>query len=61
MKVANDYAARSILLEVRPSNEAARALYAAAGFTEIGIRKGYYPDGGGREDAVVLQLELARS
>ena len=58
LKLARDYAARSILLEVRPSNEAARALYAAAGFAEIGIRKGYYPAGEGREDAVVLQLEL---
>ena len=58
VKVAGDYAARSILLEVRPSNAAARALYAAAGFTEIGIRKGYYPDGVGREDAVVLQRAL---
>lgn len=58
LKLARDYSARSILLEVRPSNEAARALYAAAGFAEIGIRKGYYPAGEGREDAVVLQLSL---
>ena len=59
-KLARDYAARSILLEVRPSNAAALALYAAAGFAEIGARKGYYPAGEGREDAVVLQLELQR-
>ena len=58
VKVAGDYAARSILLEVRPSNGAARALYTTAGFSEIGIRKGYYPDGEGREDAVVLALSL---
>jgi ribosomal-protein-alanine N-acetyltransferase len=57
-KLARDYAARSILLEVRPSNAPALALYAAAGFAEIGVRKGYYPDGEGREDAVVLQREL---
>ena len=57
-KLARDYAARSILLEVRPSNAAALALYAAAGFAEIGVRKGYYPDGDGREDAVVLQRQL---
>ena len=57
-KLARDYAARSILLEVRPSNAAALALYAAAGFAEIGVRKGYYPDGETREDAVVLQLSL---
>lgn len=58
LQLARDHAARSILLEVRPSNAAARALYAAAGFAEIGVRKAYYPAGEGREDAVVLQLEL---
>ena len=58
LKLARDYGARSILLEVRPSNTAARALYGAAGFGEIGIRKGYYPALEGKEDAVVLQLLL---
>jgi ribosomal-protein-alanine N-acetyltransferase len=58
VKLARDYAARSILLEVRPSNEAALALYAAAGFLVIGTRKGYYPAGEGREDAIVLALSL---
>jgi ribosomal-protein-alanine N-acetyltransferase len=60
LKLARDYAAATILLEVRPSNAAARALYAAAGFTEIGVRRGYYPAGAGREDAIVLQLALQR-
>ncbi|HXF66847.1 MAG TPA: ribosomal protein S18-alanine N-acetyltransferase [Burkholderiales bacterium] len=58
VKLARDYRARRILLEVRPSNAAARALYAAAGFSEIALRRGYYPAGEGREDAVVMQLEL---
>lgn len=58
VKLARDYRARRILLEVRPSNTAARALYAAAGFSEIAVRRGYYPAGEGREDAVVMQLEL---
>ena len=57
-KLARDYAARSILLEVRPSNMAALALYAAAGFAEVGVRRGYYPDGESREDAIVLALSL---
>ena len=57
-KLARDYAARNILLEVRPSNVAALALYAAAGFAEAGVRKGYYPDGETREDAIVLVLPL---
>jgi len=59
LKLARDYAAARILLEVRPSNIAALALYAAAGFVEIGVRRGYYPAGAGREDAAVLELALA--
>ena len=51
----------AVLLEVRPSNVPARRLYAREGFVEIGLRRGYYPaDGGAREDALVLRLELAR-
>ena len=58
LKLARDYAARRILLEVRLSNAAARALYAAAGFSEIAVRRDYYPAGEAREDAVVMRLEL---
>lgn len=58
LKLARDHAARRILLEVRPSNATARSLYAAAGFSEIATRRGYYPAGEVREDAVVMQLEL---
>jgi ribosomal-protein-alanine N-acetyltransferase len=58
VKLARDYGAKRILLEVRPSNLAARALYARAGFREIGVRRGYYPAGSGREDALVLELQL---
>jgi [ribosomal protein S18]-alanine N-acetyltransferase len=46
-------------LEVRPSNVAAIRLYQAAGFQQIGVRRGYYQAVGGREDAAVLKLELA--
>ncbi|WP_368671120.1 ribosomal protein S18-alanine N-acetyltransferase [Cupriavidus sp. IK-TO18] len=46
----------TMLLEVRPSNTGAIALYQAAGFAEIGRRKGYYPAlGRTREDALVLR------
>jgi [ribosomal protein S18]-alanine N-acetyltransferase len=38
-------------LEVRPSNQAAIALYKKFDFTEVGLRKKYYPDG---EDALIL-------
>ena len=60
LKLARDYAALKIFLEVRPSNFAARALYATAGFSEVGVRRGYYPAGESREDAVVLQLALEK-
>ena len=59
VKLARDYGAQRIFLEVRPSNAAARALYAAAGFSEIAVRRDYYPAGTGREDAVVLELSLS--
>ena len=46
-------------LEVRPSNLPALALYRAYGFQQIGRRKAYYPvRDGGREDAIVLRLDL---
>ena len=49
----------SILLEVRPSNERALEVYRRHGYVEIGRRKGYYPAGAaGREDAIVMRLEL---
>lgn len=44
-----------LTLEVRDSNEAARALYAKLGFVEIGRRRGYYRDP--REDALILRKE----
>lgn len=46
-------------LEVRPSNVAAIRLYQAAGFEQVGVRRGYYQAVGGREDAAVLRLELS--
>ncbi|NWG32022.1 MAG: ribosomal protein S18-alanine N-acetyltransferase [Rhodocyclaceae bacterium] len=46
-----------LLLEVRPSNEAALAFYRQAGFAEIGRRRAYYPARDGREDAIVMARE----
>ena len=46
--------ARSAHLEVRRGNEAARALYRAAGFWEIGARNAYYSSP--TEDAILLAL-----
>lgn len=50
-----------IILEVRPTNEPAFALYKKLGFEQIGIRKGYYPansETGIREDAIVMAKSI---
>lgn len=52
------YGARTMLLEVRPSNEGAQKMYARYGFDRIGIRRGYYPARNGREDAIVMRVPL---
>lgn len=59
IQLARDFGAGKMFLEVRPSNEAGRSLYAGAKFREIGRRRGYYPDKGKPEDALVMELELA--
>jgi ribosomal-protein-alanine N-acetyltransferase len=51
--------AECALLEVRPSNTPARALYKKAGFHEIGRRTRYYRDTG--EDAILMALQLKPS
>ncbi|MCX7891905.1 MAG: ribosomal protein S18-alanine N-acetyltransferase [Burkholderiales bacterium] len=56
--VAREHGARRLFLEVRPSNAAARALYRRFGFDRVGLRRGYYPDHRGREDAIVLAIDL---
>jgi ribosomal-protein-alanine N-acetyltransferase len=48
----------SLWLEVRDSNHRARALYLRRGFGEVGVRRGYYPAAGRREDAIVMRLPL---
>ena len=50
-----EFGAETFTLEVRVSNEAARALYASLGFEEAGIRPGYYPHP--REDAVIYRTK----
>jgi len=56
--VARDHAARAIFLEVRPSNVVGQRLYTGYGFKEVGVRRGYYPAQHGREDALVLSLQI---
>jgi ribosomal-protein-alanine N-acetyltransferase len=54
--LAREQGAMRLYLEVSAANVAARALYAALGFTEIGRRARYYADGA---DALVLSLGLS--
>jgi ribosomal-protein-alanine N-acetyltransferase len=58
MQIARERGAARMFLEVRPSNAAARSLYVAHGFREIGLRRDYYPGPSGPEDAVVMELQL---
>jgi len=48
--------AEEIFLEVRYSNQPARAFYTGLGFSEAGRRAGYYLDG---EDALVMTRKMA--
>ena len=55
---ARSHGAGRMFLEVRPSNAPGQGLYARLGFAAIGRRRGYYPAGEGREDAVVMVVDL---
>ncbi len=48
-----------IVLEVRRSNRRAQKLYLQAGFNEMSVRKNYYPGEQGREDAILMGMDLA--
>lgn len=56
--LARQHRARVMLLEVRPSNVAALGMYKSFGFKRIALRRGYYPAGPVREDAILLELRL---
>ncbi len=53
---AKELGIAELTLEVRESNEPAKALYASFGFTEVGRRKGFYNTP--TEDAIVMNLSL---
>ena len=59
LALARRRAARSLFLEVRPSNYAAQILYTRFGFRRIAVRRGYYPAHSGREDAFVYTIALS--
>ncbi len=56
--VAYMHNSETLFLEVRPTNTLAIELYRRAGFAEVGVRRGYYPAPEGREDALILALQL---
>lgn len=58
MADAKAFGIATLFLEVRPSNRRAIDLYEHLGFEVIGLRRGYYPAAGGREDALVMRREL---
>lgn len=58
IQLARQLEAERLFLEVRPSNASARGLYARAGFRELYVRRGYYPAESGREDAILMGMDL---
>jgi len=58
---AESLGAQSLFLEVAEDNPAAIALYAGAGFTQVGRRRGYYARTGAAPiDALVMRRDLNR-
>jgi [ribosomal protein S18]-alanine N-acetyltransferase len=57
--LATELNAHTITLEVRASNIAAQSLYQKYGFTQVGLRRGYYSDN--REDGVLMSTENIHS
>lgn len=58
LALARNHSADTAFLEVRVSNRPAIGLYQSEGFCEVGIRRGYYPAGKGKEDAIVMARSL---
>ena len=55
---SQDQGRKLIYLEVRSGNERAIRLYRSSGFIDIGVRRDYYPGLVGREDAIVMSLQI---
>lgn len=58
MALARRHEMHRVVLEVRASNRAAIGLYRKVGFSDIGLRRDYYPAQNGREDAILMGCEL---
>ncbi len=57
LETAADRGLIRVFLEVRENNIAAIALYRRAGFSQVGVRRGYYRSASGREDALVMACD----
>lgn len=57
-KIAVAKRAARIMLEVRPSNVAAQAMYGDLGYVPTALRKQYYSDN--QEDAIVMTKDLSQ-
>ena len=55
-----DEGVEEVILEVAVDNDAAMALYGAAGFAEVARRRGYYRREGNAVDAIVMRRNLAQ-
>ncbi len=57
-ELSKGHNAETIFLEVRARNIGAYRLYEEEGFSEVGVRRNYYPAMKGREDAIIMAKEL---
>ncbi|MEN9922917.1 MAG: ribosomal-protein-alanine N-acetyltransferase [Actinomycetota bacterium] len=55
LKLARDYEAKTLMLDVKPENSAAIGLYQKYGFEVVGLRRNYY---GPSKDALTMQKVL---
>lgn len=58
LDAARDRGCAEVFLEVRADNPRAHGLYLRRGFTDLGIRRGYYQPSG--MDAIVMRKDLLR-
>ncbi|HEX7758237.1 MAG TPA: GNAT family N-acetyltransferase, partial [Caulobacteraceae bacterium] len=58
MDAATAASAEAMFLEVAADNAAAIGLYGGAGFEHVGVRRGYYTEGGAARDALVMRRSL---
>ena len=58
LRLARLHDCTNMFLEVRPSNPAGFALYQKNGFAVVGERRDYYTTDDGKENAIIMRLDL---